>query len=420
MICHEATKADVEFSRRKESTRNRAFFILLAITALTFCNVFMMNPLTAGYTTQIGGNAVMIGFISGAMGTASLLTTPICGVIVNRINSKRLALGSYSLLFIASLLYYFAPNASVFLLARYLHGVSFGFTSVLLATTVSNLSPSAVIGKTIGMYSAVQAVAQGVAPSLGILIRNNFGYRSAMLMSILFAGAILLLLLVLSPFSSKKSPSAEPIRIRFSEVFAVELIPLFLGVIGMGFLLHMIMSYLDPFTRLTGFAAGMDMFYIVYAAGMILTRLLFAGIMDRKHMGFFVLLCCPIAALSFYVIQIQQSRAALWLAASLAAFGIGGLQTAFQVYMNKVVDQKRRGVANSTYYIAVGLGHTLGGAAGAYILASPYAYGFFYLMMSGCILPVLLAALFPKQYFHSQQTHLLGCRKMRVLMRRKP
>ena len=83
----------------------------------------------------------------------------------------------------------------------------------------------------------------------------------------------------------------------------------------------------------------------------------------------------------------------------LCAVGLGTLQIVAQVALVKNVPFNQKGVANSTYYIAMNLGHFLGGYIGGLWIEGSHADSMFYYSMIYAAIPVVCALVFKRKYF---------------------
>ena len=316
----------------------KKFYLFLIITALYFINNYMLNPIIAGYTSFLGGNGAIIGLISGAMSFVALILTPITGPLVDRFNRKLLAVLSFSLLLAANILFYITKNTEILLAARVIQGIGFSFASVVMSTSVSTMFPSKVVGKAISIYASVQALAQAIGPSIGLMVRNKLGYPSTFFLAMLLTIGCLVLTLLAQDFG-KMPEQPKTLRFRFNEIIAVNVLPLAITSVVSGFLLHIIQSYLDPVAELRGQTAGVSLFFTVYACAMLLSRVCLSNLMDRKSIGEFLIVCCPMIAVSFYLIQIQTNALILWLGGILCAVGLGTMQVMSQVSLVKNVEK---------------------------------------------------------------------------------
>ena len=104
-------------------------------------------------------------------------------------------------------------------------------------------------------------------------------------------------------------------------------------------------------------------------------------------------------AVSFYLIQIQTNALILWLGGILCAVGLGTMQVMSQVSLVKNVEKDKKGLANSTYYMGMHLGHAIGGYLGGLWITGSGAQNFFYYFIPFALIPIAASLLFRKLYF---------------------
>lgn len=386
----------------KKSIWTRDYILFLILACFFYMNSFMLNPVIASYTKELGGNANDIGLTGGIMSAAALILTPIGGPIVDRWNRKRLALASTALILFANILYYTATHVSIFILARGIQGVGFAFACILLSTAASTMFSDEIVGKAVGIFSAVQAASQALAPSIGLFIRDHFGNRNVFILTTTLMVFCLLLIPGVQNFGcvsdKKRSFSFRP-----KDILLIHMLPTTVTCFIAGFLIHVLTSYLDPVTRALGSTSGMGIFFTIYASALLLTRGFLSPVLDRTTLGKVVLICCPLGSIAMILLQLQQSALLLFLGGILFAAGVGTLQTMSQVALVKSVDSSRRGIANSTYYIGMHAGHALGGYCGGLLLQDSLMNTYFFYFAAICLIPLAAAFLSPRQYFHQNR-----------------
>lgn len=373
------------------------FILLLVISLLYYINNYILNPIIAGHTLLLGGQG-QVGLTSSLLSFVALLLTPFTGPIVDRFDRKKLAVLGFLVLLISNLIGSLTVSIRLFIFSRILHGIGFALNSVLLSTLISSIVQKEVLGQAVAIYASVQAFAQAIAPSLGIWIRNHSSSQSVFI----FCTIVILVCLMLTSLLKSAELSSyqkNPFSLKVENVILTAGIPVALTGVINGLLLHIIQSYTDPFTAATGYTNGLGMFFTVYALTMLLSRFLLAKQMDTLSIGQFILFCTPLMAAGFYCIQAQRCPEVFWLGGMLCAVGLGSLQIITQVSLVQRAHDFQRGIANSTYYIAMNLGHTIGGYFGGYIVESSFVGYLFYFCIALSFLPLLFSIIFHKEYF---------------------
>jgi len=121
-------------------------------------------------------------------------------------------------------------------------------------------------------------------------------------------------------------------------------------------------------------------FFVVYAAGIFLARVVAGKIYDRHGPKLITIIGITLLCIGFPMLGLMQNAAGFYCASILLGLGNGIVFPSYQVMVNDMVPPDRRGAANSTLFTAldmgIGIGMILVGAlaenitiAGAYILS---------------------------------------------------
>ncbi len=111
---------------------------------------------------EIVTSAVLVGVMVGALAG---------GMIADRLGRRSTLLWGTAIFIVGSMIAQFAPDANTLVAARFILGISIGFTSVTAPVYLSELSPPQSRGKLIGLYQ--------LNLTLGIAISNVVGYLLA-------------------------------------------------------------------------------------------------------------------------------------------------------------------------------------------------------------------------------------------------
>lgn len=141
------------------------------------------TPLVVGYARSIGASAAMAGLTVGAMNIVSLVLRPLTGMVADRVPYRGLAIAGAVLLLVANLGYTFCPIPAFLLVSRIINGIGFPLVSVCLSAWLSSLVLLGHIGKVMGLYGAVNALAMAFGPTVGIWVRRRAGYGASFLVS---------------------------------------------------------------------------------------------------------------------------------------------------------------------------------------------------------------------------------------------
>ncbi|MCD8194612.1 MAG: hypothetical protein LUD74_08740 [Tannerellaceae bacterium] len=110
-----------------------------------------------------------------------------------------------------------------------------------------------------------------------------------------------------------------------------------------------------------GLTTGTGFFFAAMAGGMVLSRLLSAGLMKKGMLNESVLIGTLLMIVGYSVFIFLMSAPFFYLSAVLLGVAYGYVCPAFQAIFINLSRHNQRGAANSSYFISWDLGIGLGG-----------------------------------------------------------
>ena len=372
----------------------KMFLLIFVINTIINVGQQMINTLVPKYSSSLGFAATIVGLISGMFSVSALCMRPAANLAFDRFGKKRMLLASSLLMCVAVLLYSFAHDSSMLILARILHGVSYGCIGPLCLALAGDSLPDEKIGSGIGIFTLAQAIAQAIGPGIGLSLQTRLGYAGAFR-----CGMIVIFSAVLMIFAIKTDQPNPPVssRLSWNRFFAPEVVGPSVCLFFMAIAQSAIVSFLVIYGGLRGIE-NVGLYFTVHAIMLFASRPLAGRLSDRFGFQYVVLpgIACSICA--FFIISWSVSAWHLAAAAVFAACGYGASQPAIQAMSMKMISPARRAVGANTNYIFTDLGAIVGswltGAVIDMVLprvsAEAEAYAVSFRVM---VLPMLLAAL---------------------------
>ena len=315
----------------------------------------MSNSLLSLYAKSMGTPADQIGQLMSMFAVTALIFRFISGPAMNSFDKKKLVALAMTCMTTAYLGFSFSPKIAsvvgletitVLKFFRAVQGVGNAFGNSCCLTIVADVLPKDKFTTGMGYYACAQVVSQSIGPTVGIFLRDIFGYsRVYILFAILMALAIIASQLV------KTAPhKGIPFKLRFDNMIAKEaLVPAMVTfLVAMGF--TTINAFLLVYAEERGIQGG-SLFFTVYALTMLVTRPMVGKLTDKHG---FVKVCIPsilAMAAALALIGFSTNTLSLLFAAFVNAFGYGAVQPMLQSLCIKAVPPDRRGSASSTNYI---------------------------------------------------------------------
>lgn len=346
---------------------NRGFVLACLANIMMFFNVHLLLSTVAGYVVGrflVGdavGGAVAATFIIG-----TLVARFFAGPLIERFGARPLLLCAFGAFVAAPLLYWVAPTVLTLLVVRTLHGMTFGVGSSVIAAAAVNRIPGTRMSEGTSHYSSSTLIGVAAGPMAGLaLAGTDFGVLAVLASAVSLAGLLIALAMDYRPRpaedGSPRPPAAGPARrtgwARFVEPGAVPTAAIgtlySLGYAG-------IVSFLATLTVERGFGATAGLFFGVYAATVLVSRLFTARLMDRRGPNPVMLPAFVLFAAGLAVIAAASHVVTLLAAAVLIGLGYGQLLSAGQVICVTRVPRDRAGMGASTYFLGIDAGMGFG------------------------------------------------------------
>lgn len=351
---------------------SKDIMLVLAATFFYMASPMLVTPLITGFTESIGASAALMGLVGGLMNLVSLFCRPIAGNLADRISKYKLSFIGAVFMTAACVGYIFAPNEVVVIIARIINGFGFACCSVCMATWMSNMLPKEKIGSGMGVYGTMNALAMAVAPAIGVSAYQAFGYRVSFVIALVFSLAIIV---VIQFTGDKGEPETENAdagengsdagdaagrQRRKLELIDVKVIPIALIIMLFAIPYCATQSFLVTYAEVWGLHISVSLFFPAYAAVLIVLRLLMRNLFDKLPFRIFLLSSALSELLAILLLTIMKNNAVMLLASCFLAGGYGIMSSVCQSTAILLAGREKRGLANSTYYIGLDLGMTLG------------------------------------------------------------
>lgn len=365
----------------KERIYNKKIILILAASFFYLSSPMLINPLITGFTKSIGGSTLIAGLVAGVMNITSLLLRPIAGNLSDNHSKYILAsLGGIGLL-IASIGYTLTTSVTLLIIFRIVNGVGYVFCTVCMATWMASLLPKNKIGAGMGFYGLMNAIGMALAPSLGIYLYQNFGYSKAFIASAM--SSILMIVLVQlvgdrgEPVKLKRpsQQASTKLRIVQPKVFPIAMMLMLFAIPYFA-----TQAYIVTYVADLHLQVSVGMFFPIYAIILIILRLSLKDLFDTVAFGKFLYIGLLSTIIGLLALVHMTNNFMMFIAALGIAGGYGLMFSICQATSLLVVPIEERGLANSTFYVGMDLGMSLGPIIGG-LLKSLFPLHAFYLIM---------------------------------------
>ncbi|GAA1116344.1 MFS transporter [Citricoccus alkalitolerans] len=374
---------------------NQGFVLACLANIMMFFNVHFLLSTVAAYTVArfaVGdtvGGAVASVFIVG-----TLISRLLAGPLIERFGSRPLLLVGFIAFIVAPLLYWASGEVWALLLVRAVHGLTFGFSSSVIAAAAVNRVPGTRMSEGTSHYSSSTLIGVAAGPMVGLALGGTgFGTVAVIASAVSLAGLVIALFMDVRPRESEpaletpdvpevpavvetdgattaaaQNPSAPPEAARPWWARYVEPGAAPTAAIGALYSLGYagIVTFLATLVSERDFGTVASLFFAVYAATVLVSRIFTGRLMDRRGANIVMLPAFLLFAAGLATIALADTVMALMAAAVLVGLGYGQLQSAGQVICVTQVPRDRAGMGASTYFLGIdagmGIGPLLAGA----------------------------------------------------------
>ncbi len=333
---------------------------------LIFFSFMLMQPAFPLYLSDVfHADAETIGWVMVGYSITAIIIRLFSGYIVDAYPRRLVLVGSYVLFALCFLGYPLAGSLLAIAVVRTLHGAPFGLTTVSNSTVAVDFLPFSRRAEGIGYYGLSNNLAMATAPAVGLCLYGYFyDFRVLMWGSIAIAALGLLLTI------SMRFPRPRP-KVRKS--LSLRNILLWKGwsfglvVICSAFSYGVVSTYIALYGKEElGITSGTGGFFFLFAAGLILSRLVGSRSLRRGRIIRNGTVGVLLGLLGYTLFAAVSSVWAFYASAFFMGLGNGHMFPALQTMFMNIVSREQRGTANSTLLISwefgVGIGTLCGGA----------------------------------------------------------
>ncbi len=349
-------------------------FIWLA-NFFVFLGFQMTLPTIPLYVKELGGNDQMVGIIVGIFTFSALLLRPYAGhALENKGRGFVYIIGLITFVLSMSI-YGFVGSILLLVFIRIIQGAGWGFSTTAGGTIATDIIPAHKRGEGMGYFGLSGNIALALGPSLGLSLMGVISFKSFFLIC---AALGLIALLFSLGIGYKKVEAVEeksqPARFDVIEKTALQpsILMFFITATFGG-----IATFL-PLHAIEKNVEGIEIYFLVYAAFLMISRIFAGKIYDRKGHLYVFLPGTLMILTAMLLLAWLPNTTVLMIAAGFYGLGFGSVQPALQAWAIDKAEANRKGLANATFFSFFDLG--IGMAAIIFgLLASTINYASIYI-----------------------------------------
>lgn len=389
-------------NRFQEPTKlwNKWYITILLLSMVNHVASQLITPIVSKYAMSIGATMATAGTIVGLMSLAAMFARPFAGLSSDRINKKLIIAVTGAVTGVCMYLYSASKSVEMMAAVRFVHGISFSFSTVALLAFNTMFIPKDKIGEGIGWSVVTTTLATAMGPNLGLWLVDHFGYKACFAAAAI--GTIIPNLCFLAvPNRQEPHVPGKSAKFNVNDFISLQIFP-FALLTG---LFSCCNGIVNSFLALLGDERGIKgvgVFFTAYSVILIVTRPITGKLYDQKGIKFIMYPSVALAALSMLLLGKATSTWIVLLAGVLKALGQGTGAPSIQAHCLKKLGRDKAGVVSSTCYMGNDIGNTVGPAIGG-LIASRAGYGSMFITIAVSVIVIGWPLLFFKTRYDEQK-----------------
>jgi predicted MFS family arabinose efflux permease len=331
-------------------------FILAFVAQLALTSVMqLLIPTLPIYLKSLGSTEIEIGILVGMLGLASLASRPLVGRALVRVREKTFMIAGALLHVVSSTAYLVTPPFWPLLIVRLMQGAAFGFFHTASTTYVVGISAPSYRARILGYFSLTMNIAAAIAPPLGILLIDRFGFFHLFVVCSVLSFFMLLATAVLRKSDVRLAPDPEEKKGFLLSRKAVP--PSIISFFGL-----FVWASVSTFFPLYARGHGMEnpgLFFTVMAIMLILGRTLGGRLLDMRSKQKLIIPCIVSSIVAMFLLAYSTTLPMFLVVAVLWGAGHAFLMPALLGYSLELSGEGT-GPVVATFYAISDMGVFLG------------------------------------------------------------
>lgn len=359
---------------------------------------------------SLGGNEQQMGLVITIYVIGIVLIRPFSGQWVDRFGEKKMALIGMAIFLIASICYFGTTGIFLFLVIRFIHGMSYAIASTAANTIAASLVPHSRQGEGMGYFSMFMSLSMVIGPACGLFLWKDKNITVLLLAVCIIAALSLLFTAGIRTPQQKQNKTElvlnrEPMErkgMHWSDFIETKALPIsFVGFI-LAFSYSSLAGFLASFTAEIHQSQVTGTFFVVFALMIVLFRPIVGKVFDTYNEHYLYYPAISLFAVGMLLLSQAHSGIMVLVAAFIMGTGYGALFSCFQALAVKLSPEHRRGSATATFFLFFDSGYGLG----SYFMGLTASFLDYHMMYIVAGLIPVLSAGFYYLFHHRPQAKL--------------
>ncbi len=315
----------------------------------------MIIPELPGYLTRLGGEEYK-GLIISLFTLTAGLSRPFSGKLTDKVGRIPVMVFGSGVCFIIGFLYPMISSITGFFLLRLFHGFSTGFKPTGTVAYIADIVPANRRGEAMGYSGVFGTIGMASGPALGGQIAISYSLDAMFYTSSAFAILSVLILIGMKETLPKPERfSLEHVKIKRNEIFDPSAIPPSIVMLLTLFPFGVILTVMPDYSEYMGLE-NKGIIFTVFTLTSLCMRVFAGRASDRYGREKILLAAAVLNATSMLIIGFSTSVAMLVVGSVFYGAGVGMNSPTLFAWTTDLSDEKTRGRAFATVFIALELG----------------------------------------------------------------
>jgi predicted MFS family arabinose efflux permease len=342
---------------KEEKIWTRDFVLICLANFFIFFGFQMTLPTLPLFVKELGGSDQMVGVIVGIFTFSALLLRPYAGHALESKGRQFVYMAGLAIFVVSVGSFAFIGTITFLLIVRVVQGVGWGLSTTATGTIATDIVPASRRGEGLGYFGLSGNIALAFGPGLGLALVGKISFATLFLICAVF-GLVAFLLSAKVQYKKVEHSPDKSVTPRF-DIFEKTAIQPAILVLFITFTFGGIATFL-PLHAIERNVSGIEVYFIVYAVFLLISRTFAGRIYDKKGHLYVYLPGTVMIFIAMLLLAWLPNTPILLIAAGLYGLGFGSVQPALQAWAVEKAAANRKGMANATFFSFFDLGIGLG------------------------------------------------------------
>lgn len=388
-----------------EQKQGSTLSVLAGVGLLFLAFQSTVSVLSIFVTDKFNADASQVGMLLTAFALAALVSRPIGGPLMARLGEKRAFAAAQLLFAISTGLIGVATSMPMLLGFRALQGFAQGIVTSAGGTLIAAATPSEKMNEAMSYFSMAINIPLIIGPGLGLWVQGSYGYQVYFAICV-GLGIVATALAFFMPSANKLAIAAETLTNNqpagnslLDNFIERSAIPVGINVFFLGVGTAAVLAFVTIYGQQNGLLQYTGYFFMIDAFLISFARPVTAGLLGKIGEKAGIYIGIALLAGGLAMIGLLPNPVGYLGAAAIVGLGYGMLFPTYQSLILRMAPEHRTGYANSTFFLFIDSGVTLGSLAFGFVALWVSLQGMFLLSAA------LMCAMF---LFFARATRLQG------------